>query len=130
MQTELDAQDSQRYGWAVVGTTFVTLGLVYAIWYSYFVFLVAYLREFGWSRSLAAGAFSVFVVLHGCMSPISGWVGGRVGPRRLILAGGCVLGCGLLLTAQTTEWWHLYLAFGVVAGLAWGSSAWFPSPTS
>ena len=127
MQTGLDPQDSQRTGWIVVGTTFVTLGLVYGIWYSYSVFLVTFLREFGWSRSLTAGAFSVFVVFHGCMSPISGWVGGRVGPRRLILAGGCVLGCGLLLTAQTTEWWHLYLAFGVVTAVGVGASGWVGS---
>jgi MFS family permease len=116
-----------RRGWIVVGTTSITLGLVYGIWYSYSVFLVAFLREFGWSRSLVAGAFSVFVLLHGCMSPISGWVGGRVGPRRLILAGGCTLGCGLLLAAQTTEWWHLYLAFGVVAAIGVGASGWVAS---
>jgi MFS family permease len=61
------------------------------------------------------------------MSPISGWVGGRVGPRRLILAGGCAIGCGLLLTAQTTAWWHLYLAFGVITAVGVGGSGWVAS---
>lgn len=114
-------------GWIVVGVTFVTLGLVYGVWYSYSVFLVAFLREFGWSRSLVAGAFSVFVFVHGCMSPVSGWAGSWVGPRRLILAGGCLLGCGLVLTAEATEWWHLYLAFGLVAGIGLGASGWVAS---
>ncbi len=114
-------------GWIVVGVTFVTLGLVYGIWYSYSVFLVVFLREFGWSRSLAAGAFSTFVILHGCMSPVAGWMGNRVGPKRLILAGGCILGCGLLLASQMTKWWHLYLAFGAVAGIGVGASGWVPS---
>jgi MFS family permease len=127
MQTNLGSRDSLWRGWIVVGVTFVTLGLVYGVWYSYSVFLVVFLREFGWSRSLVAGAFSVFVVFHGCMSPISGWVGGRMGPRRLILAGGCALGCGLLLTAQTTEWWHLYLAFGMVTAIGVGASGWVAS---
>ncbi len=127
MQAELGPQYSRRYAWTAVGTTFVTLGLVYGIWYSYAVFLVAFLREFGWNRSLVAGAFSVFVVLHGFMSPIAGWVGGRVGPRRLILAGGCAIGCGLLLTAQTTAWWHLYLAFGVITAVGVGGSGWVAS---
>jgi hypothetical protein len=45
--------------WRVVATTFVTLGLAYGFWYSYSVFLVAFLREFGWSRSVVAGAFSL-----------------------------------------------------------------------
>lgn len=127
MQIELGSKNGHRRGWTVVAATFITLGLVYGIWYSYSVFLVAFLREFGWSRSLLAGAFSVFVVVHGCFSPISGWLGGRVGPRRLILAGGCALGCGLVLAAQTTEWWHLYLAFGVVAAAGVGASGWVAS---
>jgi MFS family permease len=127
VETRSQSPGSQWGGWRAVGTTFVTLGLVYGIWYSYAVFLVAFLREFGWSRSLVAGAFSVFVVLHGFMSPISGWVGGRVGPRRLILAGGCAIGCGLLLTAQTTAWWHLYLAFGVITAVGVGGSGWVAS---
>lgn len=127
MQSGLDSHQGRRRGWIVVGTTFVTLGLVYGIWYSYSVFLVAFLREFGWSRSLVAGVFSVFVLVHGCFSPVSGWVGGRVGPRRLILAGGCALGCGLVLAAQTTEWWHLYLAFGVLTAAGVGASGWVAS---
>ena len=127
LRTERETELQSRRGWIVVGATFVTLGLVYGVWYSYSVFLVVFLREFGWSRSLVAGAFSAFVVLHGCMSPISGWAGARVGPRRLILAGGCVLGCGLLLAAQTTEWWHLYLAFGVVTAIGVGACGWVAS---
>jgi MFS family permease len=127
MKAEQESRAHNRSGWTVVGATFITLGLVYGIWYSYAVFLVAFLREFGWSRSLVAGAFSAFVVFHGCMSPISGWLGGRLGPRRLILAGGCILGSGLLLAAQTTEWWHLYLGFGLVTGIGVGASGWVAS---
>jgi hypothetical protein len=39
---------NSRRGWIVAFTTFVTLGVVYGVWYSYSVFLVAFLREFGW----------------------------------------------------------------------------------
>jgi MFS family permease len=127
MPTRPDPQEGRRRGWIVVATTFVSLGLVYGIWYSYSVFLVAFLREFGWSRSLVAGAFSLFVLVHGCFSPISGWLGGRVGPRRLILAGGCALGGGLILTAQATRWWHLYLSFGVLTAAGVGASGWVAS---
>jgi len=51
----------------VIGVTFVTLGLTYGVWYSYSVLLVALLREFGWSRSVLAGAFSALVIMHGSM---------------------------------------------------------------
>jgi len=129
MNTRPHWESSSRRGWIVIGVTFISLGLVYGIWYSYSVFLVAFLREFGWSRSLVAGAFSVFVLVHGCMSPVAGWVGDRVGARRLIMAGGCALGCGLLLASLTSEWWHLYLAFGVVTAIGVGASGWVASVT-
>ena len=127
MRTDQGSHPRIQQRWIVIGVTFVTLGLAYGIWYSYSVFLVAFLREFGWSRSLVAGAFSVFALVHGCMSPIAGWVGSRAGPRRLIMAGGCALGCGLLLVSLTREWWHLYLAFGVIAAVGVGAAGWVPS---
>jgi MFS family permease len=127
MKTELGPQDSQRRGWIVVGTTFITLGMVIGVWYSYSVFLVAFLKEFGWSRSLVAGCFSVFVLVQGSVGPIIGSLAGRVGPRRVILAGGCVMGCGLLLAAETKAWWHLYLAFGGVTAVGLTMAGWIPA---
>ena len=41
------------------GYALFDLGLTYGVWYSFAVFLVALLREFGWSRSVLAGAFSL-----------------------------------------------------------------------
>ena len=46
---------SPRY--AALGVIGLTLALAYGIWYSYSVVLVALLGEFGWSRSVLAGAF-------------------------------------------------------------------------
>jgi MFS family permease len=127
MQTEPGPQGSHRRGWTVVATTFITLALVIAVWYSYSVFFVAFLKEFGWSRSLVAGGFSVFILVHGSVSPIVGWLTGRIGSRRVILTGGCVLGCGLLLAAETREWWHLYLAFGGVTAAGYTMAGWIPA---
>jgi MFS family permease len=114
-------------GWIVVAGVFVNLAMVYGVWYSYSVFLVAILREFGWSRSTVAGAFSVFVVVHGLLSPVNGWLMSRVAARHVILAGGCLLGIGVLLAAEATVWWHLYLAFGGVAAVGVACAGWVPS---
>src|SRR5512138_1470366 len=126
MHTNLWRSPSAR-GWIVVAGTFVNLAMVYGIWYSYSVFLVAMLREFGWSRSTVAGAFSVFVMVHGLFSPFNGWLVGRIGPRRVILAGGLLSGLGVILAAETTNWWHLYLAFGGVAAIGVACAGWVPS---
>ena len=77
--------EQERWGWIVVGATFVTLGMVYGVWYSYSVFLVAFLREFGWSRTLVAGVFSTFVIVHGVFGPLAVFSAGLlwvVAPRR------------------------------------------------
>ena len=127
MHTKLGRQDNQRRGWVVVGTTFMTLVVTYGAWYSYSVFLVALLHEFGWKRSLVAGAFSVFALVSGLCSPVVGWLLRVAGPRRPILAGALMMGLGLCLTAQTSEWWHLYLAFGGIAAIGMSLASWIPA---
>jgi MFS family permease len=107
--------------------TFVTLGLTYGFWYAYAVFLVAFLREFGWSRSVVAGAFSLLVVVHGLSGPPLGWLVERFGPRAVIAAGGGVLAGALLIAAQISAVWHLYVTIGVLAALGVSGAGWVPS---
>src|SRR5512145_1704694 len=111
----------------VLVATFVTLGLTYGFWYSYAVFLVAFLREFGWSRSVVAGAFSLLVMVHGLSGPLLGWLVERFGPRAVIAAGGGVLAGALLLAAHIAAVWHLYVTIGVLAALGVSAAGWVPS---
>jgi MFS family permease len=111
----------------VLVATFVTLGLAYGFWYSYSVFLVAFLREFGWSRSIVAGAFSLLVVVHGLTGPPLGWLVERFGPRTVIAAGGVILAAGLLAGAHVTAVWQLYATFGVLAALGVSAAGWVPA---
>jgi MFS family permease len=113
--------------WIILATLFINLAMIYGAWYAYSVFLVALLREFHWSRSVVAGGFSVFLLVHGSLSPVTGYVAGRTGPRRLILVGSCTLGCGLLLAAETSQWWHLYLAFGAISAVGISMAGWVTS---
>jgi MFS family permease len=114
-------------GGRVLVATFVTLGLTYGFWYSYAVFLVAFLREFGWSRSVVAGAFSLLVMVHGLSGPLLGWLVERVGPRAVIAAGGAVLAGALLIAAHVSAVWHLYVTIGVLAALGISAAGWVPS---
>lgn len=113
-------------GRVVVGASFVTMALLYGVWYSYSVFLVALLREFGWSRGLLAGAFSVFALVHGAMGPLYGGLADRLRSQYVILGGACVVGAGLFLAAETTRWWHLYAAFGGIAAVGIGLCGYVP----
>ena len=107
--------------------TFVTLGLTYGVWYSFAVFLVALLREFGWSRSVLAGAFSLFTLVHGLAAYPIGWCCDRFGPRRPVLVGALLLAAGLLCDAAVMQPWHFYLAFGVVTSLGVATAGWVPA---
>jgi MFS family permease len=112
---------------SVVVATFVTLGLAYGFWYAYSVFLVAFLREFGWSRSVVAGAFSMLVVVHGVSGPALGWLVERFGARAVIASGGALLAGSLALGAHVNEVWQLYVVIGGLAALGVSAAGWVPS---
>lgn len=116
-----------RSGALVVATLFCTLGLLYGIWYSYSVFLVALIEHFGWSRAITAGAMSVFILVHGSFGPLAGRLVERFGPRRLMLTGSFVVAGGLGLTSLVEQWWQLYLTLGVVTAIGLGACGWVPS---
>jgi len=105
----------------------LTLALAYGIWYSYSVILVALLAEFGWSRSVLAGAFSVFTLVHGGVNPLIGAMCVRAGPLRVIAAGGAAMGATLFLDSFISSPLDLYLAFGVATAIAVALGGWVPS---
>ena len=105
----------------------LTLALAYGIWYSYSVILVALLAEFGWSRSVLAGAFSVFTLVHGGMGPIVGALGDRVKPLRMIAFGGAMLGVSLWVDSFISTPLHLFLGFGVLTAVAVATCGWVPA---
>ena len=49
--------------WVVVGTVWVTLAIASGLYFSFPVFFVALLDEFGWSRGATAAAFSISSVV-------------------------------------------------------------------
>ncbi|MCC6532732.1 MAG: MFS transporter [Burkholderiales bacterium] len=104
-----------------------TLALVYGIWYSYGVFMVALLREFGWSRSVLAGAFSVFTLTHGVASPVVGWLCGRIDPPRIVCLASVFHGAALWASSYIAAPWQLYLGFGLATAFAGAASGWVPA---
>ncbi|MBI1942336.1 MAG: MFS transporter [Betaproteobacteria bacterium] len=110
-----------------LGVIALTLALAYGIWYSYSVILVALLQEFGWSRSVLAGAFSVFTLVHGGVNPAVGVLCDRLRPLGLTAAGGAALGLALWANSFIAEPWQLYLGFGVLTAIAVAAAGWIPA---
>lgn len=115
----------RRY--AALGVIALTLALAYGIWYSYSVILVALLAEFGWSRSVLAGAFSVFTLVHGGVNPVIGALCARFRPLRVMAAGGVAMGLTLFADSFIATPVQLYLLFGVLTALAVAVAGWIPA---
>ncbi len=114
------------YAWLTVLVAFITLGIVYGVWFAYSVFLVALVDDMGWSRSLTAGAISVVSIVHGLSGPFIGRLIEKLGPARVIALGGVLFTVGMALTSLAQNWWHLYLSFGVISALGIAMAGWVP----
>jgi len=117
------------FAWSIVGVSFIILALTYAVWYSFSIFFVSLLKEFHWTRSVASGAFSIFVIFHGISGPLAGSMVNRHGPRIVLLLGSLFLGGGLILCSFTQTWWQFYIFFGVIAAAGVGATGWVPNTT-
>src|SRR2546422_4752421 len=113
--------------WVVVGTVWVTLAIASGLYFSFPVFFVALLDEFGWSRGATAAAFSISSVVQGVLSPVVGILVDRLGPRRIMLGGAGLLGGACVLSGQIGSLWALYLVTGVLAAAGVCAVSWIPS---
>ncbi len=105
----------------------IVLALAYGIWYAYSVFMVVLLQEFGWSRSVLAGAFSVFTLVHGIANPLVGLLCDRLRPGHIMAVGGVALGLALWADSYISTPLELYLLFGVITALAVATCGWVPA---
>jgi len=109
-----------------VFVAFITLGVVYGVWFAYSVFLLALVEDMGWSRSLTAGAISVMSVVHGLSGPMNGRLIEKFGAQKVIALGGGLFAVGMLLTSQIETWWQLYFTFGVISAIGISQAGWVP----
>lgn len=114
------------YGWVIVGISFSTLFFSLGLRYSFSVFFIAIITEYGWSRAETAGAFSLAMLVHGLIAPVTGALIDRLGPRKLFPMGSALLIAGLVAASQTTAVWHLYLFFGVLVAIGINTLSYAP----
>ncbi|MPY96277.1 MAG: MFS transporter [Acidimicrobiia bacterium] len=115
--------DGLYYGWVVAWTSFGVLTITYGVQFSFGVFLPSIARDLDVSRTQAAAAYSVYVLVYSIMSSVSGALTDRRGPRLVLAAGGVLFGIGYALTGAAQSTWQLIVALGLIAGL--GMSAAF-----
>ncbi len=111
------AETNGCYGYIIVALAFLIMVIAWGVNYSFGVFFTPLLREFGWSRAMTSGAFSLAIFIEGFGGMFMGRICDRFGPRSVVAVCGILLGTGYMLMSQTSCPWHLYLFYGVLAGL-------------
>ncbi|MEZ0151530.1 MAG: MFS transporter [Candidatus Reddybacter sp.] len=123
---KISAPQKSWHGPMAVFVAFITLGVVYGVWFAYSVFMLALVEDMGWSRSLTAGAISVMSVVHGLSGPMNGRLIEKFGAQRVIALGGLLFALGMLLSSQVQTWWQLYITFGVISAIGIAQAGWVP----
>ena len=113
------------YGHIVVGIAFLIMAVSWGLYSIFGIFLNPLLTEFGWTRAMTSGAFSLSLLLSGVIGIAMGELTDRFGPRLVVTLCGIFLGLGYLLMSQTSTLWQLYLFYGVIIGFG-VSGIWVP----
>jgi MFS family permease len=104
------------YGWWIVAAGFLINAFgVGTFFYGFSTFFNPLMAEFGWSRTLLSGVFSLSRLEGGIEGPIAGWLTDRFGARKILLVGVAVTGAGFILLRMVDSPVSLYVIFGFVA---------------
>lgn len=109
------------HGWVVLGVAVVVIATGVGTLFSLGVFLDPIQASTGWSRTGISSLALINWLGMGVGSLLWGTLSDRVGSRRVVLAGGLLLGLGLVLSSQASTLWQLRVTFGGLVGLAVGA---------
>ena len=109
------------YGYFIVLACFFMMLVWWGTYYSFGVLFESLLLEFGWTRAMTAGAFSLNNILFGLLGIVVARLCDRFPPRVVISGCGAALGIGYLLLARTGAVWELYIYYGVLIAAGMGA---------
>ena len=107
-----------HYAWVILVAATGVQMIGSSIRMAFGVFVDPLGQNFGWDQGDITLAYAINAVVSAVASPAAGWVGDTYGTRKAMILGGALFVVGMLVTGVITELWHLYLAFGVLLGIA------------
>lgn len=109
------------YGWVVLGASATMVCVALGAMFSLAVFFKPIEDTMGWSRTGISTIALLNWLFMGLGSFLWGALSDRVGTRVVAVAGGLLLGLGLVLSSQVSALWQLYVSFGVMVGFGAGA---------
>jgi MFS family permease len=111
----------RHYGWVIVAVGALMGCIGMGSMFSLAVFLDPIAAGTGWSRAGISASMTVAFLAMGAGAFGWGWVCDRHGPRIVGVAGGLLLGTGLVLASRATSLPAFQLAYGLFVGAAVGA---------
>ena len=109
------------YGWVIVAAGIVVTCVGFGAMASLSIFLQPMALAMGWSRTGIATAALLNFLCMGAGAFAWGALSDRFGTRAVVLAGGLLLGLGLVTASRAETLIQFQLLFGVIVGVASGS---------
>src|SRR5262245_37141217 len=116
-----NARGDQASRWIIVVAAIVIVGFGVGALFSLAVFLKPMQESMAWGRAAISAVALWMWVAYGTGSLMWGVLADRWGARRVVIAGGFLLGLGLAASSQITALWQLYVALGLGVGVAAGA---------
>ncbi len=108
------------YGWVIAFASLIAFSITVGSLNSFGVFFKPLLAEFGWTRATTASVYSLSSAVMGFTAIGAGFLSNRMGPRKLVLVSGILMGLSFVLSAGVTALWQLFIYFGFVQGVGRG----------
>ncbi len=102
------------YGYVLVIASVCIMALFVGTLAAFGVFFKPVLYEFGWTRTMVSGAFSLCWILQGALAPVMGKLTDRIGPRVVMTFCGLFLGIGYLSMSRLGSIRQFYLLYGII----------------
>ena len=111
-----------NFAYIIVAIAFFIMVIVWGANYSFGVFFTPLLKEFGWTRAITSGPFSLAIFIEGFGGMFMGRICDRFGPRLVVTVCAVFFGTGYILMTKITSAWHLYLYYGLMVGIGLSGS--------
>ena len=117
-------EDGSRffYGYLVVGASLLIMSITWGGYYAFGVFFKPVINEFGWTRAMISGAFSLASIVNGLLTVAVGGLTDKFGPRMVMTVCGLLLGLGFILMSQVSNVFQFYLFYGIFVGAGMSGS--------
>lgn len=109
-----------HYGWVMAAITFLVALSSAAALGMPGVLIVPLHQSFGWDTAAISAPLGLQLAVYGASAPFAAALLGRYGIRRVVSVAAAFIIAGLVISTRMTALWQMWLAWGVLIGVATG----------